>query len=84
MISTTMTTATTTKKMRRDFDDDNDDSNNYHKYDHNDNARTKSTSFFDPTTNLWLDAFLEVRGGLLQAYAHEWELARHDGSNSNN
>ncbi len=83
MISTTMTTATTTKKMRRDFDDD-DDGNNDHKYNDNDNARTKSTSFFDPTTNLWSDAFLEVWGGLLQAYAHEWELARHDWSNSNN
>jgi len=23
-------------------------------------------------------------GELLQAHAHEWELARHDGSNSNN
>jgi hypothetical protein len=30
--------------MRRDFDDD-DDGNNDHKYDDNDNARTKSTSF---------------------------------------
>ena len=44
--------------MRRD-----DNGNNDHKYDDNDNARTKSTSFFDTTTNLWSDAFLEVRGG---------------------
>ena len=79
VISTTMTTAPTTKKTRRD-----DNGNNDHKYDDNENARTKSTSFLDITTNLWLDAFLEVRGGLLQAYAHEWKLARHDGSNSNN
>jgi hypothetical protein len=42
------------------------------------------TSFFDTTTNLWSDAFLEVRGELLQAYAHEWELAIHDGSKCNN
>ena len=26
-------------------------------------ARTKTTSFFDTTTNLWSDAFLAGRGG---------------------
>jgi hypothetical protein len=44
-----------------DFDN-NDDGNNAYKDADNDNARTMSTSFFDTTTNLWLDAFLEGRG----------------------
>ena len=56
-----MSTATMTKKRRGDFDDD-DDGNNGHKDDDNNNARTTLTSFFDTTTNLWSDAFLEGRG----------------------
>ena len=39
--------------------------NNDHKYDDNDKARTKSTSFFDTTTILWSDAFLAGRGVIL-------------------
>ena len=65
VIWTMMTTATTTEKRRVDFEDndDNDDGNNDHKDDDNNDTSTTSTSLFDITTNPWLDAFLEGRGG---------------------
>ena len=62
VILTMITMATTTTKTRGDFDND-DDGNNDHKDDDNKDGRTTSTSFFDTAINLWVDAFLEVRGG---------------------
>ena len=55
-ISTMMTTATTTTKTRGDFDDDDTGTTTK-----TPTARTTTISFFDTTTNLWLDAFLAGR-----------------------